>query len=295
MVSFDIPQNSTIKNVKMHLRGEDVENTFRDDVRIYFNQNLYDLRNPLPNGTVDLVYNFTNSAEEGTNMILVQLNYRVFEFFGIPFDDFFGDDDTIIYSDPLNDPNGSSYVEVEYEVPEGKLYYGYIDVGVIENFGGGMGNPKTYTTNFENMNLNDVFLLVSQLFSEVITVQAWPSGHAPVTVFTTPVARMIPANIYIDPNYLDIEENNTIRISDSCSGCDVLPESALYYHIWVPNSVGYGDVFNTSQEALDDAVVRLNETLGKYAVATNIKTETSSISGVPSLWGPVKFEIRVWS
>ena len=294
MMSYYIPKNVTLKSVKMHFRGEEVENTSLDDVRVYFNESLYDLQDPLANGTVELNYDFTNMTTEGSNMVLIQLNYRVFEFFGIPFDDFFGDDDTIIYSDPFNDPNGSSYVEVEYDLPEGKIYYGYIDVGISELFGGVRDNPKTYTANFENKILENSFLRVAQLFSQVITVDVWPESEPAQTIFVAPVPRMIPAGIYIDPYYFDITKNNSVRVSDSCMSCDILPESALQYYLWIPNSVSYGDVFENVTAAVDDAHRRLNETLGKYAIATSIKTETSSISGVPTLWGPAKFEIRVW-
>ena len=158
-----------------------------------------------------------------------------------------------------------------------------------------MSNPKTFTTGFENKALEKVFMIVAQLFSNTITVDVWPEGETPFTVFTTPVARMIPAKIYIDPYYFDTTLNNSVRITDDSWGNDILPESALQYYLWIPNSVGYGNVFETMQEALDDAHLRLNQTLGKYAVATSIKTETSSISGVPTLWGPAKFEIRVWT
>jgi len=50
----------------------------------------------------------------------------------------------------------------------------------------------------------------------------------------------------------------------------------------------------TLQGALDDAVARLNATLGKYAVATTIAKETYSVSEVPSMWGPAELEVRVW-
>jgi hypothetical protein len=64
--------------------------------------------------------------------------------------------------------------------------------------------------------------------------------------------------------------------------------------VLLKNHVGYGEVNETEQGAIDDAIRRLNEMLGSFVTATYIQTDTSSIAGVPSLWGPARLEIRIW-
>jgi hypothetical protein len=291
MTSFYIPVNATILNVTYHIRAEDIEDTSSTDCRIWFNESLFDSFNPPPSQTVDRTYNFTGIASEGSNWIVAQFNYYIF--WG---DTFVGRDDTIIYSDPLNDPEGSSYLEVEYRLPERKLYYGYIDVGVSENAGGPVGNPKQFTVDFEDNSLIITFLHIAQLFSSLVSVDVWPEGQPSQRVFTSPVERAIPAKIYIDKSYFDASLPNYIEMDDfGCWDCDFLPETSLEYWIWLPSSVGYGRVNETSEGAEEDAVTRLNEVLGKYAVATSIETEVNSVAGVPTMWGPVELEVRVWN
>ncbi len=291
MTSFYIPVNATILNVTYHIRAEDIEDTSSTDCRIWFNDSLFDSFNPPPSETVDRTYNFTGMASEGSNWVLSQFNYYIF--WG---DTFVGRDDTIIYSDPVNDPEGSSYLEVEYRLPGRKLYYGYIDVGISENAGGGVENPKQFTVGFEDNTLITTFLHVAQLFSSLIRVDVWPEGQPSQRVFTSPVERAIPATIYIDKSYFDTSTPNYIKIDEfGCSGCDLLPETSLDYQIWLPSSVGYGLVNETSEGAEEDVVERLNQVLGKYAVATSIETEVNSVSGVPTMWGPVEMEVRVWN
>lgn len=290
MLSFYIPINATIKNVIFHIRAEDIEDTWSTDCRIWFNNTLYDSFNPPGSGIVDRTYNFTDMASEGTNWILAQMNYYIS--WG---DSFVGSGDTIIYSDPFNDPDGSSYVEVEYVRTENKLYYGYIDVGISENAGGSKSNPKTFSIDFENNTLIKTFLHIGQMFSSTVNIYAWPEGQSPVWLFTSPSSRVVPANFYIDPNYFDTSILNYIEVSDTgCSECEIIPETSLEYSIWIPSMVPYGQVNETEQGALDDATYRLNQTLGKYADATSIQTETSSVAGIPSLWGPARMEVRVW-
>jgi hypothetical protein len=290
MVSFYIPKNATIKSVMFHVRALDVEDTFSTDCRIWFNDTLYDSFNPPSNETVDRTYNFTAMASEGTNWVLAQMNYYIS--WG---DTFVGRDDTTIYSDPFNDPDGSSYVEVEYERQENKLYYGYIDIGMSENAGGAVENPKTFSTDFEDNALMNSFLHIAQLFSSDLRVDVWPEGESPKRIFDSPSARVIPSSLYIDPSYYNVSRLNYIMAEDTgCWDCYLLPETSLEYSIWVPSMVGYGQVNETEQGAIDDAVNRLNQTLGRFAEATSIRTETSSVAGIPSLWGPARLEVRVW-
>jgi hypothetical protein len=155
-------------------------------------------------------------------------------------------------------------------------------------------NPKTFTVDFEGHDLEESFVHVAQLFSNIMDIDVRMSGGLWQNIFVSPTGRAVPDSVYVDPSYFQTTTND-IRMEDTaCNDCYLLPESSLEYRIWIPSSVGYGDVNETLQEALDDAVWRLNETLGKYAVATSIAKETYSVSGVPSMWGPAVLEVRVW-
>ncbi len=296
LVPFYIPRDAVVRNVTAHIRAEDIDDVAdRDDVNIYFNDSIYTSFDAPPSGIVDVTYNFTNMTSEGTNWVLVQLNYRITNTWWGQFDDFKGEGETILYSDPMVDPDGSSYIEFEYEVSGKKLYYGYVDVTLSENMGGPLENPKLYNITFDGNVLENVFEHVAQLFSDTMNISVWPEGDSPQLIFTTPVPRAIPSSIYIDPSYFNESGNNFINTDDVCEDCYILPESSLEYALWIPSSVGYGLVNETEQGALDDAIRRLNGVLGKYAVATSIETEVNSVSGVPSMWGPVEMEVRVWN
>ncbi len=78
-------------------------------------------------------------------------------------------------------------------------------------------------------------------------------------------------------------------------GYSVNPFNSMgVFTILIKNQVGYGDVFGNETAADDDAVQRLGQFLGPHITATNVVTDTSAISNVPSLWGPASLEVRVW-
>ncbi|MBI2675886.1 MAG: hypothetical protein HYX24_05480 [Candidatus Aenigmarchaeota archaeon] len=64
---------------------------------------------------------------------------------------------------------------------------------------------------------------------------------------------------------------------------------------FLKSAVGYSSVFPNFTAAKDDAESRLKLELGPFATATNVKLENQSIEGIPTLWGPAKLEIRVFS
>ena len=79
------------------------------------------------------------------------------------------------------------------------------------------------------------------------------------------------------------------------SGYAINPFNSLVdYTILVKGMVPYGITFPTKEEAVTDAVNRLEEELGVFIEATEIVNETVSISEVPSMWGPAIAEVRVW-
>ena len=73
-----------------------------------------------------------------------------------------------------------------------------------------------------------------------------------------------------------------------------LPNSTIQATYYVPSSVDFGEVFATEALAQADALNRLATAMGPLVSATSITTDASSIQSVPSLWGPLVVEVRVW-
>ena len=79
------------------------------------------------------------------------------------------------------------------------------------------------------------------------------------------------------------------------SGYGINPfNSLVFFTILLKGMVPYGDTFPTEQEAVQDAVNRLQTELGEFVNATEIVNETLTISDVPSMWGPAVAEVRTW-
>lgn len=70
--------------------------------------------------------------------------------------------------------------------------------------------------------------------------------------------------------------------------------SLVDYTFLIPSQVGYGNVFNTSLEAADDARERLLDLLSGYITAEEIAIENKSIGGIKWLWGPSLFKVSTW-
>lgn len=281
-----IPRGVVIKNATLHIVGKELkkfeipeEVVEKGNVQLYLNDEKIEILNIT--GTLNKSYNIKNDLNEGTNVISVYLNCYP--------DYFFGEDDTILYSEPENNPEDSSYVEIEYEIIDtAKLKYGKIDVSIVESFNGSMSNSKSYTKDFENYDVIESFIQVAQLDSGIVSVKANSQN-----VFTTPRPLATPSSIYIDSDYL-IEGENNFEVSDSCSDCYILNETTLQYYVLIPSLVGYGQIFDNESDAVLNATKRLNLLLGDYVKATQIDIEVNPIGGVPSLWGPIIAEVRTW-
>ena len=112
-------------------------------------------------------------------------------------------------------------------------------------------------------------------------------------IFTTPRPLATPSSIYIDSDYL-LEGENNFNVFDLCEDCYILNETTLQYYILIPSLVGYGQIFDSEEDAVSDAEERLNLLLGDYVQATQIDREVNPVGGIPSLWGPIIAEVRVW-
>lgn len=281
-----VPKGVIIKNATLHIVGKDLKSfdipeevPEKGNVQLYLNDEKIEILNIT--GTLNKTYEIKDGLGEGTNVVSVYLN-------SYP-DYFFGDDYTMLYSDPENDPNGSSYVEIKYEIVDtSKLKYGKIDISIIEKFNGSMSTNKSYTKDFKDYDVIESFIQVAQLDSDTVSIIANDQQ-----VFKTPRPLATPSSIYIDLDYLVQGENN-FNVSDSCNDCYILNETTLQYYVLIPSLVGYGQIFDSEEEAISDAEERLNLLLGGYVQATQIDREVNPIGGVPSLWGPIIAEVRVW-
>jgi len=287
-----VKKGRTVKNATLHVKALNVDNVTsipaeapQYNAQIYINEEALDLFNP--SGTVDKTYDITNNITEGNNVIGVYFN--AYE------DIAWGIEDTILYSDPVSDPSGSSYVEIEYESSDPGLEYGTIDISIVDEFGGTKNNSKVFAKNITNP-IIESFIHLAQLDSSNLSV--WVNNSlATNKIFQTPREFATPSLIFADPVYLDTEGMNYFNLTDVCVDCHVLPESAFEYILKVPSQVGYGDVFSTKEEAEEDALQRLNDLMAGVNI-TDIEDYVSVSSGavgnVPSLWGPAIMEVRLW-
>ncbi len=91
--------------------------------------------------------------------------------------------------------------------------------------------------------------------------------------------------------------NSTNRFElNFSSGYAINPfNSTGIYTFFIPSSVGYGQTFNTSQDASDDAVNRLRAMLGTYINPDEINIDVPLTSGkIPWMWGPAIMTLNVW-
>ncbi|MBU2561149.1 MAG: hypothetical protein KKD17_02545 [Nanoarchaeota archaeon] len=224
----------------------------------------------------------------GTNLVAVYFNNYE--------DTVWGQGTELVYSDPINNASGSSYVEVNYSSPPA-LPYGVIEIRRVEDFGGVPNYTKDTSFSFpaEAEGVSSVFVHPVEQYSyitEVYSDTGFPPGNR---VFQSPASRAVPSDIYVPLWTLDRTPlmPNYERIVEA-SWNEVLPNSTVDYGFYIKGFVGYGEVFAAWGEAVDDAVARLQQVLGSYVNASDIVIENTTMAGVPSLWGPAVAEVRVW-
>ncbi|MBI2128793.1 hypothetical protein HYU07_00995 [Candidatus Woesearchaeota archaeon] len=280
------PEYMGFRSATLYLHGKSIYNKDnKDNIQVYINNKTLDLTDPPCNTgnncDFEKTYNITSNLSYGTNTIAVYLNC-------FPDNDFWGDDSTVLYSDPEEDPEQSSYVEYSYDLNDQKLQYGKIDLLVAEKFMTQKSTNVLYQKYFDGDSVVDAAVGLVELESRNIT--AIVNGHQ---IFKTPMPDATPSSLYIDPNYL-FNGTNAISLSDVCPICYILNETLFSYKIFVPSLVGYGSTFATEEEAVADATTRLRSILGASVSAVEINNETISVGNVPSLWGPTTVEVRVW-
>jgi len=320
MLSFYVPENAKNVNAKLQLNLKNVEDSIflgvnTTDIKVYVNskdpffydgvnkendeiycsrsRNYYCTRTLGSSRDIKLNFNITDKLINGTNVISVYVNS-----YG---DIHWGNKEAIIYSDPINDPENSSYVEVSYEINEPLFLYGEIDITKEKIFGGSASNPKVFYLNISQneSKIIEAFVHIAQGFSSMVNVSIQQPNKPKTVVFTSPSARIVPENVFIYPSLIGLQ--NTIEIVDFQPNGGIsptnyiLPWSSFEYTYLVKGLVGYGNVFNSSQLAIEDAINRLIEQIGSEGIAAeNVQTDTQSTQGIKWLWGPALFKILIW-
>lgn len=226
---------------------------------------------------------------DGTNLVAVYFNNYE--------DNVWGEDTETVYSDPINNASGSSYVEVNYS-REPVLPYGVIEVRDIVDFGGEPHYTKDGNFSFpeEAEGVSDVYAHPVEQYSYITRVYSdtgYPPGNL---VFESPASRAVPSSVFLPLDTIDTTPlvTNYVRIQEE-SWNEVLPNSTIDFGFYVKSAVGYGEVFSSFGESQQDAIDRLQEVLGSYVNASNMILENVSMSDVPSMWGPALIEVRVWT
>ncbi|MBR9692205.1 hypothetical protein GOV06_05470 [Candidatus Woesearchaeota archaeon] len=306
-VPFFIPEDAININVSAHIVGKNIIDYYKTGRFVSWsgwkNKRDYDymmfINNDVPFDVDDHpsenpIYDYSSSQLEGeiitgTNVISIYFNN-----YG---DIAWGGGMPQIYSDVINDPTNSSYIDVDYSLSSPPAPYASIKVVQLQEFGGEADWEKEISFSFPQYaaSMGNVFLHLVQQYSYLVDVEADFYTPPLNTVFSSPSARAVPTTIYIPKNVLDLSPtaNNYVRVTDRNRN-DILPDTAVEYNFYVPSFVSYGEVFAIQQEAENDAHARLNQTLGEFVSSDNIVIESSEMRGVPTLWGPAIMEVRVW-
>jgi len=206
--------------------------------------------------------------------------------------------DTVLYPD--------SHMEFEY-FPVQKLGYGEVSVTLeTGKFGGNVTSPKNASffvpggakvldakvTSYSSRYWTDRLLLSNSLtggWQKVFDLGIYGSDYT---------ALGDPYIVYVPVNLVGAGENNSLSIDTAITPGNTTggsPDDRLVYSLGVEGSVGYGNVFFSSQEAVEDAVQRLENKLAAFGISIEEgRTDSQSIAGVTSMWGPGIIEVRSW-
>lgn len=108
-----------------------------------------------------------------------------------------------------------------------------------------------------------------------------------------------PFIVHIPSNSIESGAKNYIKIGTGLSPKNYTggsPYDRVIYKVRLKGSVGYGEVFNNSEDAVYDANQRLiNQVSGYVNVSVeDIQVENQTISGIQWLWGPSLLRVIVW-
>ncbi|MFT4311750.1 MAG: hypothetical protein ACMXYF_00805 [Candidatus Woesearchaeota archaeon] len=234
---------------------------------------------------------FENHLVSGTNVVGVYFNN-----YG---DVVWGSDWVRLYSDPINDPQGSSYIEVNYTLPANPIPPGTVKVSQRTFFEPPDSSDMQVSFTFPSQAVQkgDVFVYLTQRYSNLATVWADIYDPPQTQVYRSPGARIIPTAIYLDNSLFALSPSvqNYVRARDDVGTNEFVADlSWVLSEFYIPAYVGYGQPFDTLEEANQDALDRLAQVMEGFIESDDITVTSNSITNVPSLWGPALVEVRVW-
>ncbi|MFQ3275175.1 MAG: hypothetical protein ACI9LV_000470 [Candidatus Nanohaloarchaea archaeon] len=296
MKSYEIPQGAEIINASFKLNASGVERenygqcyyggfycTDEYDVRVYHDGEKLLEKGAPEDGSVEQYFDITEETHQGTNLVSTYLDFQN--------DGGWSNTPINLHSDYRT--NKSTHIDVWYRPPEDQVRFGTIQVR-RESFFDETANRITMSPDFEYNDITQAHAYPVQLSGSRIDVRAWPEGDPSQNVFSSERSREIPSSVFIDPIRFDTESENYVEMQDENPDNVFYRKSSLSYTARVPNQVGYGQLFDSRQEAADDARERLEDTIGPHVEQESIRQETLSTGNQPYLWGPASVELVIW-
>lgn len=286
---FYIPENASLNNISTRLNIQDVtDEDDRSDLEVYLNRDRIHAENLSGDALRNI--DMTADVQKGaTNILSVYVNTHIDDgevtgFGGQP-------ENPTIYSNPEDDPQGSSSLLVDYDSESEGLRYNRLEVVSSEEVAGSAENPKQFEEEFrDEVELKNAFVNLAQLDSRNVSIDVENQS-----MFNSPREFATPSKIGIEKDLIQEDSYKEFNISDECRvSCSILPQTSIEKRVLVPSQVGYGGVFESKSEAVSDAQNRLDERMGEYAEATEIDSDTLSTGNQPYLWGPASIKLVVW-
>lgn len=236
-----------------------------------------------PSSNFNISYNISSELIESTNVITV--------FFNNYGDTCWGGNTIELKADSV--AQTGSYVEVSYDM-EYPYKFGSLKFNKVQEFND--GPDKEVLTDFsfpnESVQKGDVFVNLVQRSAVNPSVYAEINNPPTDLAYQNKLLKAVPSNIFIPDTMTSFNTKNYVFALDKSNNY-ILPDSAINYEFYIPISVPFGDVFNTSEEANNDSIARLQELMGEY-YNENFDLSSSSITDVPTLWGPLNVEVVIW-
>lgn len=309
MIPFEIPLNAIFYNASLFLSVKNLEDTYirnfnTSDILIFLNSekpifkdgndyfgiyypywprycNYIDFRNYYCNRYVastknlNISLNLTQYLIKGTNTLMIYLN---------SFEDYHWGKD---YAEISN----NSYIDIYYVLNSSLLEYGEIEIKKeLETGSLGLIHSNPYVFNFSvKKDVNSAIIHLAQGFSSMIN-----ASINNIAFYTSPTIRAVPSHFFLNPSLIVKDFNNIIKLTDFQPSGGISPQNlilnytSLEYSFKVKGIVGYGNVFETQEEAIEDAINRLKNQVGDEVEISNVNIDTKSVFGLRWTYGPLR-------
>ncbi len=205
-----------------------------------------------------------------------------------------------------------SYIYVNYTSSKPQLNYGEITLTLESPIIGEMINAGANSSfayggfqvpNVLRVNAAKVTSYSSEYWTDKVLVK--PNSSSWIYVYKLSDFGNIyqplgdPFTVQIPPELIDPNKVNYIAVGTGLSATNSTGGSLndkVIYEVVISGVVGYGNAFNSSEAAINDAYNRILQQLGGYVdiEKNNIEVNQESISGIKWLWGPSLIKVVVW-